>query len=234
MTFSEGTIAIIPARGGSKRIPRKNIIDFHGKPLIAWTIEAALKSGVYEHVIVSTEDKEIADVAKEHGAEVPFLRHHEYHDQSPVPAAVIAAQIQAEAYYQKQFTTVAMLLPTCPFRGPGVIHQAHEFFIERQACSVISCYPAPGMPWWSHRLSADFVPVPLFPDQLRKGSQELEKLYLPTGSIWIANGQHLVTAGNFYAPGYLFFPIDAKAAIDIDTLEDLELARVTFNLFGQV
>lgn len=232
--MNEGSIAIIPARGGSKRIPRKNIIDFHGKPLIAWTIEAAVQSGEFERVIVSTEDEEIAAIARAHGAEVPFLRGTEYHDQSPVPAAVIASVKQAEAHWGKHFQTVSMLLPTCPLRGVGTIRQALAFFRERGARSVISCYPAPGIPWWSHTLSADFVPTPLFPEQIRKGSQDLEKLYLPTGSIWIAQRDHLVTAGNFYAPGYLFFPIDPKAAIDIDTHEDLEMAQVTFQMFGQV
>jgi CMP-N-acetylneuraminic acid synthetase len=89
-------IAIILARGGSKRLPRKNILDFHGKPLLAWTVEAALHSGKFDRVLVSTDDREIADIARSFGAEVPFLRKIAAGDHASSSEATLAALQQAE------------------------------------------------------------------------------------------------------------------------------------------
>ena len=99
-------IAVIPARGGSKRIPKKNIIDFMGKPMIAWTIEAALKSKLFDRVIVSTDDYEFASISKEYGCDVPFLRDSSADDLTPVSIATIRAVEQAENYYNEEYDIV--------------------------------------------------------------------------------------------------------------------------------
>lgn len=229
-----GNIAIIPARGGSKRLPRKNIMDFNGKPLIAWTIEAAINSKLFDHVVVSTEDKEIADTAMAYGAEVPFLRNSAFDDAALVSEAVIVAVKQAEDAFQKEFARVFMLMPTCPVRGSGAIREMHDFFIAREADFALSCYQPPGKAWWAQTLGEDFVPTALFPQFTTANSQDLEPLYLPTGSIWIANRTALMKAGTFYGPGYLFFPVDWKVAVDIDTRQDFEFAQMTCQMYGQV
>jgi CMP-N-acetylneuraminic acid synthetase len=230
----EGNIAIIPARGGSKRLPRKNIMDFNGKPLIAWTIEAAIASKLFERIVVSTEDEEIAGIATAYGAEAPFLRNRAFDDVSFVSDAVVVAVEQSEVEYQKKFKNVFMLMPTCPLRGPRVIKQVHDFYMDRQAPSVLSCYQPQGKAWWAQTLSEDFVPSPLFPKLSTANSQDLKILYVPTGAVWAANRDVLMKSGSFYGPGHLFYPVDWKVAVDIDTIQDFEFARVTYELFGQV
>jgi N-acylneuraminate cytidylyltransferase len=232
MTQAEN-IAIIPARGGSKRLPRKNILDFHGKPLLAWTIEAAQKAGIFDHIVVSTEDREIGEVALASGAEVPFFRNTAYDDYTTVEEAVAVSVEQAEKAFSKQFKNVFMLLPTCPLRGADIITSANAFYLKTGAPYVLSCHLPQGIPWWAHRLSENYVPTPLFPEQIDIRSQDLEPLYYPSGAIWIANRDRLLASRVFYGPGYLFYPIEWKAAIDIDNQQDFEFASITHQLFGQ-
>ena len=125
------TIAIIPARGGSKRIPRKNVTPFLGKPMISWTIEAALKSGVFENVLVSTDDNEIAEISIESGAQVPFLRENYCDDISPISLATTSALEQAEAFYQTKFDKVVQLMPNCPLRTSEDIKNSLSVFTEK-------------------------------------------------------------------------------------------------------
>lgn len=106
----KNNIAIIPARGGSKRILKKNIIDFNGKPMIAWTIEAALKSQLFSKVLVSTDCEETADIARAFGAEVPFLRRGYSDDITPVSEATLDALLQAEKFWNLDFDTVTQLI----------------------------------------------------------------------------------------------------------------------------
>ena len=110
-------IAIIPARGGSKRVPKKNILEFFGKPMIAWTIEAAIKSNTFTKVLVSTDCEEIAKISKNYGAEVPFLRKSYADDISPISLATHDALIQAEDFWSLKFDTVTQLMPNCPLRN---------------------------------------------------------------------------------------------------------------------
>ena len=121
-------IAIIPARGGSKRIPKKNIIDFDGKPMIAWTIEAAKKSNMFTKVLVSTDCEDIANVSRDFGAEVPFLRQSFADDNSPVSLATISALKDAEDYWKIDFDCVAQLMPNCPLRSDKDIVSALNIF----------------------------------------------------------------------------------------------------------
>ena len=103
-------IAVIPARGGSKRIPKKNIIDFMGKPMIAWTIEAAIESKLFDRVIVSTDDEEFALIAKQYGCDVPFLRDSNSDDITPVSLATIRAVEQAEIYFNEEYDIVIQII----------------------------------------------------------------------------------------------------------------------------
>ena len=225
------TIAIIPARGGSKRIPRKNLIPFHGKPMIAWTIEAALASGACDVVLVSTDDEEIASIARARGAEVPFLRAAHADDAAPVSAATLAALDQMEGDTGSCFATVVQLMPNCPLRGAGAIADAVAQFRAHNAPMQLSCVRFGWLnPWWAARLDAEGRPQPLFPEALTRRSQDLEPLYCPTGAIWIARSDALRAAGTFYGSGHSFFPIDWKAGIDIDDAQDLEMAKAAFAL----
>ena len=219
-------IAIIPARGGSKRIPRKNIVEFRRRPMIAWTIEAALESGVFDVVLVSTDDEEIAEISRFEGAEVPFLRDVHADDQSPVSEAIIAALGQAERHYGKSYSAVTQLMPNCPLRGADEIRAAFAHFSSRGHRFQISACEFGWMnPWWAARVDQTGKPEWLFPESRFLRSQDLERLCCPTGAIWIAEPAALAEAGTFYGPGHVLYPMAWQVAIDIDDLGDLLMAE---------
>jgi len=227
----KNVVAVIPARGGSKRIPHKNIIDFMGRPMIAWTIKAALESGIFKRVIVSTDDKEIAQVAEDHGVEVPFLRDEFADDHSPVSQAVIKAVEQAENYYNEKYDTVVQLMANCPIRTSEQIVDGYNNYVKKEAKFQISCFKFGWMnPWWAVKLKDGHIPTYLFPEIHGKRSQDLEDLYCPTGAVWIAACNSLRQAGSFYGSDYIFHPMNWKYAVDIDDYDDLEMAQAVYNM----
>ena len=221
----ERVVAVIPARGGSKRVPRKNIVDFEGKPLIAWTIEAARESALFQQVVVSTDSPEIAETARQYGADVPFLRIGAADDMSPVSSATIHTLHQLQERGQT-FDTVVQLMPVCPLRTAIDIRNAYAHYRASGADFQISCHRYVAMnPWWAVKLDQHGRPTPIF-ENTRIRSQDLPTLYCPTGAVWIASTRRLVEEGTFYGSGHVFWEIDWKRAIDIDTDEDLTLAQV--------
>lgn len=222
-------IAVILARGGSKRLPRKNILNFHGKPLLAWTVEAAVNSGQYERVLVSTDDSEIAEIGRSFGAEVPFLRDSAADDITPSSEATLAALGQAERYWGEKFDVVSQLMANCPLRDAKDIAAAVRNFINRDPVSQISCFRFGWMnPWWAVKLDEQSRPDYLFPNARVARSQDLSTLYCPTGAIWIARASVLQSARTFYAENHIFHPMSWMSAMDIDDAEDLEMAKACF------
>lgn len=219
------SIAIIPARGGSKRIPRKNILDFDGKPMIAWTIEAALESDCFDQVLVSTDSEEIAEISIAAGASAPFLRQENADDKAPSSLATISALKQAEEHWQTCFELVAQLMPNCPLRSAAHVKAAIGNFRMHDIRYQISCFRFGWMnPWWAVSLDAEMAPTRLFPEALNTRSQDLDDLYCPSGAIWIAGRDELIEANTFYGPGHRFFPMDWIGAVDIDDMDDYEMA----------
>ena len=224
-------IAIIPARGGSKRIPKKNIIDFCGKPLIAWTIEAALNSKIFDKILVSTDSTEIAKIAKQYKADVPFLRKKHNDDYSTISQATLYSLKQSEKFFNKKYQTIIQLMPNCPLRKKDDIINSYNNFLKQNAKFQISCFEFGWMnPWWAFKLNENYAPKYLFSKALKKRSQDLENLYCPTGAIWIGNTKTFKKTKNFYTRNTIFYPINWKSAIDIDNYEDLEMAKMLFNL----
>jgi len=218
-------VAIIPARGGSKRIPGKNIIDFNGKPLIAWTIEAAKESGLFDKIIVSTDSQEIADVSKQWGAEVPFLRDDKADDISPVSEATLRTIIQLEEKGE-HYDDVMQLFAVCPLRNSNDITESYKFFTEQNAPFVLSCYKYAWMnPWWAMKLNDKFESKWIFEEAKTTRSQDLPELVSPTGAIWIAKIEELKKEGTFYGKGHIWWEMDWKRAVDVDNYEDLDLAN---------
>ena len=221
-------IAIVPARGGSKRIPRKNIVDFGGKPLIAWTIEAALESRLFDRVLVSTEDSEVADISRTFGATVPFLRDKHYDDLSNASDATIAALSQVRNVLLEEYEIVVQLMPNSPLRNASDICAHVRSFETCQRVLQISCVRLGWMnPWWALRLDRG-VGTPLFPDSMNKRSQDLPPLYCPSGAIWVARRNILEEAGTFYGPGHRYEPISWISGVDIDEEEDFAFAQAAY------
>ncbi len=225
----KNVIAVIPARGGSKRIPHKNIVDFMGRPMIAWTIKAALDSGIFKRIIVSTDDKKIAQIAENHGVEVPFLRDEFADDHSPVSQAVIKAVGQAEEHFGEKYDTVVQLMANCPIRTGQQIVDGYNNFKAKGAKFQISCFKFGWMnPWWAVKLNDRHIPTFLFPEIHGKRSQDLEELYCPTGAVWIADRKALRDEETFYGSGYIFHSMNWKYAVDIDNYDDLEMAQAVY------
>ncbi len=219
-------IAIIPARGGSKRIPEKNIYGFNGKPMIAWTIEAALASKLFDRVLVSTDSTKIAAVAKRFGAEVPFLRESHCDDFSIISEATVAALTQAKEYWEEEYDIVVQLMANCPLRDANDIVKSVEYFESEDVDFQISCFKYGWMnPWWAAKLGSKGEPEPIFQDALSERSQDLPELYCPTGATWIASTSALMSSHNFYGKGHTFFPMNWSHAVDIDDYDDLVFAE---------
>lgn len=220
-------VAIIPARGGSKRIEKKNILNFCGKPMIAWTIAAAQKSEMFERIVVSTDDPEIADVARQYGASVPFLRKQHSDDLAPVGLATIGTLLQLRDELGKEYETVVQLMANCPLRQAHHLVDALDHFERHGANSQISCFKFGWMnPWWAVTISEDCKPHSLFPEASKSRSQDLPPLYCPTGAIWIAKVAHLIKHQTFSTQDHIFWTMPWEAAVDIDDREDLRMAEL--------
>lgn len=218
-------IAVIPARGASKRIPRKNVADLAGRPLIAWTIEAARGTGAFARVVVSTDDAEIADVARRHGADVPFLRASYGDDHSPVSLATVET-LERLADEGDRYEVAVQLLPTCPLRNAEDVTTALAAFHRSERVFQISCFEFDwSRPWWAVRLDAEGRPDPLFPKERFMRSQDLPPLYCPTGATWVARADRLLEERTFYGTDHRYEPMPWLRALDIDVPEDLEMAR---------
>lgn len=222
-------IAIILARGGSKRLPHKNILDFHGKPMIAWSIEAALQSAQYDRVLVSTDTPDIAEIARSFGAKVPFLRDAAADDITPSSEATLAALRQAEQHWGEKFDVVSQLMANCPLRDADDITGAVQNFINQDAESQICCFRFGWMnPWWATKLDEKGRPDYLFPKARIARSQDLPPLYCPSGAIWISRSSVFKSAKTFYSPNHTFHSLSWMSAMDIDDAEDLEMAKACF------
>jgi len=219
-------VAVIPARGGSKRIPKKNIYPFMGKPLMSWTIEAAIESEVFTDIYVSTDSPEIAAVAEQYGAKC-IMRRKGNDDQTIVSMATIYTLQQIEEEEEEEYDIVCQLMANCPLRDSDDIRHAMTHFIHSGADYQLSCYSYDyANPWWAMKIPDKYRGEELYPQALKTRSQDLEKLYCPTGAIWIAKVQRLYDAGTFYGPDYIVVPMNQSAhAVDIDEMEDLTFAK---------
>ena len=227
MVMDKKIIAVIPARGGSKRIEKKNIIDFMGIPMIAWTIQSALKSNLFDDVIVSTDDPEIAEISKNYGASVPFLREDYTDDFSNVSDVTYYTLKKINLEYD----LVVMLMPNCPLRNYKDIVDSINFFIDNNSNFQLSCFKYGWQnPHWAHEILEGNIGKPVFPKtNSLKRSQDLNDLYCITGAIWIADYKSFIEEKTFYGNNYSLKPLDWKNSVDIDDYEDLEMAKIIFS-----
>lgn len=224
-------LAVIPARGGSKRIPRKNIKLFEGKPIIGYTIAAARESGVFEGVVVSTDDEEIAEIARQYGAEAPFLRDAALADDStPVSSVTFDALCRLDPS-GGHYKIVAQLMPNCPLRTSRDVIASYKQFEETASESQISVVRYGWQnPWWAMQQNERHELRPLFKEQMSQRSQDLPALFCPTGAIWWARTEVLRRMKTFHIDGRTGWEIPWQRGIDIDSLDDWKMAEILFRL----
>lgn len=212
-------IAIIPARGGSKRIPRKNIKDFFGKPLIAYSIEAALKSNLFEKVIVSTDDKEIADVAIKYGATVPFLRPKELSDDFTGTGAVIEHTINYLKDQGEYYDFICTIYATAPLLQEKYLIEGFEKLKNSNAHQSFSATSMPFPIQRTFKITQNERCEMFWPENFYKRSQDLEEAYQDAGQFYWENLNNKFTDIPF---GRDSIPIVLPRFLvqDLDTLED--------------
>lgn len=219
-------LAIIPARGGSVGIPRKNIKMLNGKPLIAYTIEQALKSKGINKLIVSTEDLEIAEVSKRIGAEVPFFRPKSLsNSKSPSVDLVLHAinELEKKGHF---FKTVCLLQPTSPYRPDGVIDVAIEQFGKSGSKSMVSIRKVPEHyhPYWTYTQN-DGKLRSLSPKEIPTRRQDLPVVYHRDGAIYLVNVDFVKEFKTLLSEDLVGFEIESPDLINIDNLDDWHTAE---------
>ncbi len=234
-------LAVIPARGGSKRIPRKNIKLLHGKPMIAYTIEAAQQSGVFANVIVSTDDAEIAEISKHYGAEVPFLREATLADDHTPASLVTLDALEKLDTAGSNYRYVSQLMPNCPLRNAADIQKSFEQFQHTNADTQLSVNRFGWLnPWWAFKMEqANYKEhpnelSPLFPEAFKTRSQDLATLYALTGALWWAKTDILRKEKTFHTSTRTGFELSWQHALDIDDEEDWQMAEVLLELSSRL
>ena len=221
-------LCIIPARGGSKRIPRKNIKDFLGKPIIAYSIEAALQSGMYEEVMVSTDDEEIAIVAKQYGASVPFLRSEATANDYATTADVINEVLDCYEKEGKQFDTFTCLYSTAPFVSAVRLKEAYSM-IKNDIYSVFTCVEYSYPIQRALHIVDDKISM-IQPEYLRSRSQDLEKTYHDAGQFYVCMVDDFKKTNSLWGANTAGIVLSELEVQDLDTLTDWQLAEMKFKL----
>jgi len=218
-------LAIIPARGASKRLPNKNILDFAGKPLIAWTIDAALKSKCITNVIVSTDDAQIASIAKKFGAKVPFLRPDSLATDESTTIDVV---VDLVSKLSNKYKYIALLQPTSPLRTSQHIDESFEQLGDKDA--VVSVVKTEHPIEWCNTLSSNKNLDNFINGTVRnKRSQDLPERYRINGAIYIIKTDILLREKTFLLEkGAVAYVMDRDVSIDIDQKQDFIIALINF------
>ncbi|GEM_PF-212510 len=230
----KNTLCIIPARGGSKRIERKNIKEFAGKPIIAYSIEAALKSGCFSKVMVSTDDEEIADVARRYGAEVPFMRSAETANDFATTADVLFEVLDKYAESGIEFDAICCLYATAPFVTSDRLREGHALLNEGNCSAAFTCVEYSYPIQRSLAINADGHIGMKYPEYAKSRSQDLDKSYHDAGQFYFTTVKALRECGSLWGPDTLPIILPELEVQDLDTLQDWALAELKYEyLHGQ-
>lgn len=224
------SIAIIPARGGSKRIPRKNIKDFLGKPIIAYSIEAALNSKLFTEVMVSTDDGEIAEIAKKYGAIVPFLRTNKNSDDFATTADVLSEVLNEYKKLEKEFDNLCCIYPTAPFVTSQKLKDSFNLMIEKKADSVIPVVKFSYPIQRAFRITEENKLEYIWPENINKRSQDLELTYHDAGQFYWLKTKSFLLNQSLICGSSIPFIIDEISVQDIDCEADFKIAKLKYKL----
>lgn len=220
MISGMSVLAVIPARGGSKGVPRKNLRLVGGKPLLAWTVEAAAKSRYLDRCILSSEDPEINKTAKSLGCDVPFIR--------PVELAgdlVTTIQVVQHALHELSgYDLIVILQPTSPLRLAIDIDACLERLVEHNAPACVSVAQSKG-PWWTYSINADGQLRPLMDSKLVLRRQDLPQTYVLNGAVYAIRTEIFLKAKTFLPPGVVGYAMPTERSLDIDTELDIVITE---------
>jgi len=224
MSQNSKIVAIITARGGSKGLPRKNVLDLNGKPLIAHTIDAAINSKLFKKVIVTTDDKEIKDVSLQYGAEVIDRPSELATDNASSLDVIEHALLELQAYGEDYFHFM-LLQPTSPLRNETHIQEAWKKYSNENASSLISVVEVEHTPFKMLIEKEDKIePLTQWKD-LTKPRQQLPKVFLPNGAIYISEVKKFLDKKNLFEEPLSVYIMKQEDSIDIDTKYDLSQAE---------
>ena len=224
MINGETVLAIVPARGGSKRLPRKNLLPLHGKPLIVWTIESGLKSKYVDRLIVSSDDPEILAVAKHSHAETIERPAALARDDTSIFPVVEDTLIKVET----DFDILVLLQPTSPLRTQEHIDQAFALMVKKKADAIVSVSSPVHSPLWANTLPSDGNMVSFITDEVRHlRSQDLPQYFQINGALYICRTKRLLEEKSFFLKQKIFaYRMSRHDSIDIDEPIDFELATL--------
>ncbi|MEX3011074.1 pseudaminic acid cytidylyltransferase [Hoeflea sp. TYP-13] len=222
-------IAVIPARGGSKRIPRKNVKQFLGRPIISWVLDAAHNCGCFDAVIVSTDDEEIASVAREYGAETPFVRPPELSDGRVGIVPVVAHAADWYARHRTRPDYVCCLFATAPFLEPSDLTSSLEKLIDRQMDYAFSVTEFPFPIQRALRINDDDEVAMFSPEHQNTRSQDLEDAYHDAGQFYWGRHEAWTAQKPLFSNASLAVRLPRIRAQDIDTPQDWEMAERLFH-----
>lgn len=221
-------IAIIPARSGSKGLKDKNIRNLAGKPLLAYSIEAAKESEIFDEIMVSTDSKKYADIAIQYGASVPFLRNESTSSDVASSWDVVKEVLENYKKDGKEFDSFCLLQPTSPLRTSDDIKAAYNMF-QNAKTAVISVCEVDHSPLWCNKLPEDLSLDGFIKKDNNKQRQAIEKYYRVNGAIYFVRTKELYRDTYLYRNGSYAYVMDKKRSIDIDDELDFDIAELIIN-----
>lgn len=223
-------LAIIPARGGSKRIERKNIRPFLGRPIIAYAIEAALGSGLFDTVMVSTDDEQIAHIARQYGAEVPFMRSAATADDHATTGAVLREVLER---YDQKFDAACCVYPTAVLLGQEPLKEAYQK-MEREGLDSVFAMVRYSYPPQRALVERQGKVVMQYPEYVASRSQDLEPIYHDAGQFYWFGVEQFLKTGQLWGANSSAVVLSELEVQDIDTLEDWAMAEIKYTkLYGR-
>lgn len=225
-------ICIITARGGSKRIPRKNIKDFIGDPIIAYPIRAALESALFDTVMVSTDDEEISEVARRLGADVPFLRSEKTSDDFATTADVLLEVLNEYENRGSRFEYACCCYPTSPFLTGQKLKDAYNFLLERKADSIFPVCEYSTPIFRALTLGERDLVRFVWPENEAKRSQDLPSAFFDTGQFYFFQIQSFLRSGRLVTDNSIGLPVSAGECQDIDNEADWKLAELKYKIWA--
>ncbi len=223
-------VAVIPARGGSKRIPDKNIKPFCGKPIIAYSIEAAKNAGIFDRIIVSTDSKEIASIAKDFGADIPFIRPVELADDFAGTDAVILHALKWLIKDGEKIDYICCIYATAPFVKAEDIIKGYNLLREKNAESCFSVTTYPFSIFRSLKINSQNRLEMFWPEYRETRSQDLLAAYHDAGQFYWADAKNYLKEKQFYSKDAVPVILPRYQVQDIDTLEDWETAEKMYSV----